>query len=65
MKLIHYIANVCILLGAASLIGGIFYKLFYIKWLGLVPMSFLSFANVCILLGIAFYVRELIPKEKE
>jgi len=65
MKFIHYIANVCILLGAASLIGGVFFKLFHIRWLGLVPMSFLSFANVCILLGIAFYVRELIPKEKE
>ena len=64
MKIVHYIANICILLGAASLIGGIIYKLFYIRWLGLVPMSFISFGNICLLLGIALYIRELIPKDK-
>jgi len=64
MKIVHYIANICILLGAASLIGGIIYKLFYIRWLGLVPMSFISFANICLLLGIALYIRELILKNK-
>ncbi len=65
MKLIHYIANIVILLGAASLIGGVIYKLFYITWLGLLPSSFLQFANICLLLGIALYVRELISKKKE
>ena len=65
MKIIHYIANIVILLGAASLIGGVIYKLFYITWLGLLPNSFLRFANICLLLGIALYVRELIPKKKE
>ena len=65
MKLIHYIANVLILLGAASLIGGVIYRLFYLTWLGLVPRSFLGLANICLLLGIALYVRELIPRKKE
>lgn len=65
MKLIHYIANIVILLGAAALIAGVIYKLFFLTWLGLVPMSFISFANTCLLLGIALYVRELIPKKKE
>lgn len=64
MKLIHYVANICILLGAASLIGGVIYKLFFITWLALLPGSFLGFANVCLLLGIALYIRELIPREK-
>jgi len=65
MKLIHYIPNVVILLGAAGLIGGIIYKIFIITWWGLAPGSFLRFANTCLLLGIALYVRELIPKKKE
>ena len=65
MKLIHYIANVVILLAAAALIAGVIYKLFFITWLGLVPSSFLGFANTCLLLGIALYVRELIPGKKE
>ena len=65
MKLVHYIANICILLGAASLIGGVIFKLFYIRWLGLVPLSFINFSTVCLLLGIALYIRELIPKGKE
>ena len=65
MKVIHYIANVVILLGAASLIAGVIYKLFFLMWLGLQPGSFLRFANVCLLLGIALYVRELVAKKKE
>jgi hypothetical protein len=65
MNVIHYIANVVILLGAAALIAGVIYKLFFLMWLGLQPGSFLKFANVCLLLGIALYVRELIAKKKE
>ena len=65
MRIIHYIANVVILLGAAALIAGVIYKLFFLAWLGLQPGSFLRFANICLLLGIALYVRELIPKKKE
>lgn len=65
MKLIHYIANIVILLGAAALIAGVIYKLFFITWLDLWPGSFLRFANICLLLGIALYVRELIPRKKE
>ena len=65
MKLVHYIANICILLGAVSLIGGVIYKLFYIRWLNLLPISFIHFANICLLLGIALYIRELIPREKK
>ncbi len=65
MKIIHYIANVVILLGAAALIAGVIYKLFFITWLGLYASSFLRFANICLLLGIALYVRELIPGKKE
>ena len=65
MKFIHYLANICILLGAAGLIGGVIYKLFYIRWLGLLPISFINFASTCLLLGIALYVRELIPREKK
>ncbi len=65
MKLIHYIANVAILLGAASLIGGLIYKLFFLTWLGLMPGAFLKFADACLLLGIALYVRELIPRKTE
>ncbi len=65
MKVIHYIANIVILLGAAALIVGVIYKLFFLTWLGLWPGSFLRFANTCLLLGIALYVRELIPKKKE
>ena len=65
MKVIHYIANIVILLGAAALIAGVIYRLFYLEWLDLQPGSFLRFANICLLLGIALYVRELIPKKKE
>ena len=65
MKIVHYVANVCILLGAASLIAGVIYKLFYLRWLGLLPISFINFANISLLLGIALYVRELIPRKKE
>ncbi len=45
MKIVHYIANVVILLGAASLIGAVFYKIFFITWFGLLPSSFLRFGN--------------------
>ena len=65
MKPIHYIANVAILLGAAALIAAVIYKLFFLEWLGLMPMSFISIANTCLLLGIALYVRELLPLKKE
>jgi len=65
MKLVHYIANVSILLGAATLIAGVAYKLFYVAWLGFLPSSFLEFANIFLLLGIALYIRELVPKHKE
>ena len=65
MKIVHYVANVCILLGAVSLIGGVIFKMFYIRWLNLMPISFINFSNICLLLGIALYVRELIPKNKE
>ncbi len=59
MKLIHYVANVCILLGAASLLGAVIVKLFHLRFLGLVPFSFFNFANTCLLLGIALYLREI------
>jgi hypothetical protein len=65
MKLVHYIANILILLGAAALIGGVFYKVFIVTWWGLSPSSFLRFGDTCLLLGIALYVREVIPKKKE
>ena len=65
MKIIHYIANVAILLGSASLLAAIFYAAFYISWFNLEPRSFLFFANACFLLGIALYVRELIPIKTE
>ena len=65
MKIIHNIANIMILLGAANLIGGVLYKMFIIEWFGLAPSSFLDLAKVCLLLGIALYIRELVPKEKQ
>jgi hypothetical protein len=65
MKIIHYIANVAILLGSASLLAATFYRVFYISWFNLEPRSFLFFANTCFLLGIALYVRELISKKTE
>jgi hypothetical protein len=58
MKLVHNIANICTLLGAASLIGAIIVKLFHIRVLGLVPFSFFNFANTCLLLAIALFIRE-------
>jgi hypothetical protein len=63
MKIIHYISNVCILLGTVSLIGGIVFKVFMFQFFGLMPGSFLRLANTCLLLGMALYIRELIPKE--
>lgn len=65
MKIIHYIANIAILLGSASLLASMFYRAFYITWFNLEPRSFLFFANPCFLLGIALYVRELISKKTE
>ncbi len=60
MKIIHYIANVSILLGAASLLAAVFYGAFFLSWFKLETRSLLIFANPCFLLGIALYVRELI-----
>ena len=65
MKIIHYIANISILMGSASLLAGLFYRAFYISWFGLLPRSFLIFANTCLLLGIALYIREMIPKRSD
>ena len=65
MKIIHTIANVVILLGAAGLLVGLFYKGFSLSWFNISPSAFLRFANTCLLLGIALYVRELIPAKKE
>ena len=65
MKIIHTIANVVILLGAAGLLAGVFYKVFVLSWFNFSPSAFLRFANTCLLLGIALYVRELIPAKKE
>ena len=65
MKLIHNIANVMILLGAAGLLVGVFYRVFLLSWFNFSPSAFLKFANTCLLLGIAIYVRELIQFKKE
>jgi hypothetical protein len=65
MKLVHNIANICILLGAAGLIAGIAVKMLYVSFLCLLPISFLHFANTCLLLGIALYISELVSRAKD
>ena len=65
MKIFHTIANVVILLGAAGLLVGVFYRVFLLSWFDFSPGAFLKFANTCLLLGIALYIRELIPAKKE
>lgn len=65
MRIVNFIADIVILLGAVGLIAGIIFKVFYIRWLGLLPISFINFSQICLLLGIAFYVRELFRQKKE
>ena len=65
MKTVSFIADTVILLGAASFLAGIVFKVFYIRWLGLLPVSFINFSQICFLLGIALYVRELVLQKKE
>ena len=65
MKTVGFIADTVILLGAVSFVAGIIFKVFYIRWLGLLPISFVNFSQICFLLGIALYVRELIQQKKE
>ena len=65
MKTVSFIADTVILLGAVSFIAGIVFKVFFIRWLGLLPISFINFSQICFLLGIAFYVRELVLQKKE
>jgi len=65
MKTVSFIADTVILLGAVSCIAGIVFKVFFIRWLGLLPISFINFSQICFLLGIALYVRELVLQKKE
>jgi hypothetical protein len=65
MKIANFIADTVILLGALGFIAGIIFKVFFIRWLGLLPISFINFSQICFLLGIALYVRELILQKKE
>ncbi len=65
MKNVNFIADIVILLGALGFIAGIIFKVFYIRWLGLLPISFINFSQICFLLGIALYVRELILQKKD
>lgn len=64
MKIVHHIANICTLLGAAGLIGALIVKIFHLRFLGLVPFSFFNFANTCLLLAIALYIREQVFNHK-
>jgi hypothetical protein len=64
MKIVHYVANVCILIGAAALLGGLFTKLFHFDFLNLWPSAYLKFADTCLLMGIALYARGLLPAPK-
>jgi hypothetical protein len=64
MRVIIYAANVCIILGALSLIGAVIIKFFHIRIFGLVPFSFFCFANTCLILAISLYAREVFKKIK-
>ena len=62
MNILTHIANICVLLGAISLLGAVIVKIFHIRMLGLVPFSFFCFADTCLLMGIALYIREILVK---
>jgi len=52
--------NVCLIIGAVSLLGGIVAKILEATWaFSLVARSFLGFADALFLLAIALGVREL------
>jgi len=51
MKTVNFVADTLILLGAVSFIAGIVFKVFFIRWLGLLPISFINFSQIC------FFVR--------
>ena len=64
MKTVNFVADTLILLGAVSFIAGIVFKVFFIRWLGLLPISFINFSQICFLLGIALYARDLVLQKK-